>query len=70
MERLLLVNQGHTRRFIIEPAKLEGWVIREELDSRVLNRSRYQDWHRVERAVRVKIEALEREGWSLQTAAV
>mgnify|MGYP000061768484 CR=1 FL=1 len=62
----LLTHKGHIRRFVIEPAKLEGWVVREELDSAVLDRSRFGDWHRLERAVRTKISMLEREGWGLQ----
>ena len=61
-----LTHRGHTRRFIIEHAKLEGWVVKEELDSRVLNRTRYRDWHRVEQAVRMQVTLLERDGWDLQ----
>lgn len=61
----LLIHEGHTRRFVIETGALEGWVVKEELDSQVLNRSRYRDWHRVEQAVRLKISLLEREGWAI-----
>lgn len=65
MYEQLLTHNGRTRRFVIEHAALEGWVMREELDSRVLNRSRYSDWHRVEQAVHFKISLLQREGWDL-----
>jgi hypothetical protein len=61
-----LTHAGHTRRFLIEHATLEGWIVKEELDSEVLNRTRYSDWHRVEQAVRMQVTRLERDGWDLQ----
>ena len=65
-----LTQHGHTRRFIIEHASPEGWVVEEELDSEVLNRRQYKDWHRVERAVRMQVSVLEQHGWDLQQATV
>jgi len=64
-----LTHQGRTRRFVIEHAALEGWVVKEELDDHVLDRSRYSDWHRVEQAVRMKVSMLQREGWDLAQAS-
>jgi hypothetical protein len=61
-----LTHAGHTRRFIVEHAQREGWVVMEELDSQVLTRTSYRDWHRVEQAVRVQVTRLERDGWNLQ----
>lgn len=69
MYEQLLTHAGHTRRFVIEHASLEGWVVEEELDSEVLNRSRYSDWHRVEQAVRLKVTRLQLEGWDLAQAS-
>ncbi|MEX2273025.1 MAG: hypothetical protein WD690_16240 [Vicinamibacterales bacterium] len=65
----LLTHRGRIRRFVIEHANLEGWVVKEELDDQVLNRSRYSDWHRVEQAVRMKVSRLQAEGWDLAHAS-
>lgn len=69
MYEQLLTHRGRTRRFVIEHATLEGWVVKEELDSEVLNRSCYSDWHRVEQAVRLKVSRLQLEGWDLAHAS-
>jgi hypothetical protein len=39
-----------THRFVITDTHGSGWEVREEQDSRVISRVRYNDWHRVERA--------------------
>jgi hypothetical protein len=39
-----------THRFVITNAHGSGWEVREEQDSQVISRVRYNDWHRVERA--------------------
>ncbi|HUF23311.1 MAG TPA: hypothetical protein VMN81_04215 [Vicinamibacterales bacterium] len=62
----LLTHRGHIRRLIIADAHAGGWEITEELDSRLLSRSRYRDWHRVEQAVRLKVSRLEQDGWSVE----
>lgn len=44
-----------------------GWEVREEQNSEVIRRERYQDWHRVERARRaldVQLTTLRDEGWT------
>lgn len=46
----LLRKAEQTRRFTIIDTEPSGWEVREERDSRVIRRVRYNDWHRVERA--------------------
>lgn len=56
----------HTRRYSIAQTDA-GWEVREERDSAVVKRVRYQDWHRVERAIRtitIELDDLQRQGWS------
>jgi hypothetical protein len=56
----------HTRRYSIA-ATDAGWEVREERDSEVVRRERYQDWHRVERARRsitIELTDLREKGWS------
>ena len=48
-----LRNSTHVRRFAIDHLTPSGWEVREELDSAVVWRAVYDDWHRVERATRV-----------------
>src|SRR4028118_278032 len=42
---------GHTRRFVLASLQTEGWELRVEQDSAIVRRTRYTDWHRVERAL-------------------
>ena len=63
-----LTHAGHTRCFVITSLQSEGWEVRVEEDSRVLRRSRYTDWHRVERAIASlerEVEALTAGGWHI-----
>lgn len=56
----------HTRHYSIA-ATAEGWEVREERDSEVVRRERYQDWHRVERARRsitMELTDLRAKGWA------
>lgn len=60
-----LRNADHTRRYSIAETP-GGWEVRRELDSQVLRRVEYQDWHRVERALRsitLEVSQLEAAGW-------
>jgi hypothetical protein len=60
-----LRNAEHTCRYSIRSTKT-GWEVREELDSKVVRQTQYQDWHRVERARQVfalKFEGLRSQGW-------
>ena len=61
--------QEQTRRYSIEQTDA-GWEVREERDSALVKQVRYQDWHRVERAIRtiaVELNDLQRQGWSETT---
>ena len=63
-----LTYAGHIRRFTIREASGSGWEVREERGSRVVRRVRYDDWHRVERALftmRLQVMELEENGWRL-----
>jgi hypothetical protein len=61
-----LVNGPHVRSFQIQPTSPDGWIASEEADQHVVQRWRYTDWHRVERAVlrfRSAAAELRRAGW-------
>ena len=61
-----LFNGGHTREFVVDDARDDGWEVLEAEDNHVVKRARLHDWHRVESAMmRFGIEAmqLERNGW-------
>jgi len=61
-----LRKADHIRRYSIQ-ATSAGWEVREEQDSEIVRHSYYQDWHRVERALRsfsLKLNVLREEGWS------
>ena len=60
-----LTQAGHILRFSITEGD-RGWEVREEQDSRVVRRVRYNDWHRVERAllsISARVIELEEGGW-------
>ncbi len=61
-----LTQAGHTRRFSVQRVPDDGWEVVEEADSRVIRRTQYHDWHRVERALAdmsETVRALEDQGW-------
>jgi hypothetical protein len=61
-----LTHAGHTRHFSVSPPSAAGWEVVVEQDREVVRRSRYSDWHRVERAVGAlerEVEELESQGW-------
>ena len=63
----ILRRAAHVRRFTITPAPSFGWEVRDEVDSHVIKRRRYDDWHRVERArLTFAVEAVELRdaGWT------
>ena len=56
----------HVRRYTIQTTTT-GWEVRQEQDSDVVLQTRYQDWHRVERAQRAiiaEMRSLRDEGWT------
>jgi hypothetical protein len=61
-----LFNEGHTREFVVDSARDDGWEVREERDNRVVRRAQLHDWHRVENAMMrfgIEVMQLERNGW-------
>ena len=55
-----------TRRYSIAQTD-SGWEVREERDSELIKQVCYQDWHRVERAMRsitIQLNDLQSKGWS------
>lgn len=61
-----LKHSGHIRRFVVRDTGATGWEVREEQDDQILRQVRYNDWHRVERALAVfslEVSNLERQGW-------
>jgi hypothetical protein len=47
----LFRKAAQTRRFSIVDTGSDGWEVREEQNTRVVRIVRYDDWHRVERAL-------------------
>jgi hypothetical protein len=67
MYALALRNDLHVRRFTVQHMSPAGWAIIDQCDADVLKAARYDDWHRVERAmVDFAIEAagLRERGWT------
>jgi hypothetical protein len=61
-----LRRDGHTRRYEINEHG-GGWHVRALLDCDVLKTARYDDWHRVERAMLrfdLEVSALQDAGWT------
>lgn len=66
-----LTQAGHTRSFCVQAREADGWEVSIQQDSRVIRRTRYSDWHRLERAlslVRREVAALEDQGWRADRA--
>jgi hypothetical protein len=42
---------SQTKRFSVTESGSAGWEVREEEDSQLVRSVRYDDWHRVERAL-------------------
>ena len=60
-----LTNDGHVHRFVVTQNH-KGWEVREEEDSIILRAAHREDWHRVERDIRlfdIRALALKGEGW-------
>jgi hypothetical protein len=43
-------DEGHVYRLVIDPGGPYGWDVRVERDEKVVWKTHYTDWHRVERA--------------------
>ena len=61
-----LTDGAHGRRFNVEKTPTDGWRIRDERDSKVVRNVTYDDWHRVELAIKgfsAEAAQLKRHGW-------
>jgi hypothetical protein len=63
---LNLTDGSHHRHFAVERAPNLGWRIRDESDTEVVRDATFDDWHRVELAIRgftAEAAMLVRHGW-------
>ena len=63
---LNLTDGEHHRHFAVERAPNLGWSIRDESDTDVIRQATFDDWHRVELAIRgftAEAAVLARHGW-------
>ena len=63
---LILTDGAHRRHFAVERAPQLGWRIRDESDAQVIRQATFDDWHRVELAIRgftAEAAILTRHGW-------
>jgi hypothetical protein len=61
-----LIRQAETRRFTVTTRPNSGWEVRDESDRGVIRCDHYDDWHRVERALRafaIEARSLSASGW-------
>lgn len=61
-----LTDGAHYRRLAVERSTELGWSVREESDTTIVRQATYDDWHRVELAIRgfaLEAAALTRLGW-------
>lgn len=69
---MLQLSRGEQTRQYVVRDRIEGWELEERENWRTIRSVRYQDWHRVERAIaviRFEAESLERDGWILKSEA-
>jgi hypothetical protein len=58
-----------TRQLVLSRAAGGGWEFRDEMNDHPVQTARYEDWHRVERALALinrTVERLQAEGWMLR----
>jgi len=63
-----LSREDHVRRYRITHTGPEGWEVCLEEDSSLRRQDRYQDWHRVERALaqfQKEVDELTDSGWRI-----
>jgi len=63
-----LTDGSHTRQFVVERAPNEGWRVRDQRDAEVIRQVTYEDWHRVELAIRgftAEAAQLTQRGWRI-----
>ena len=60
----------HIRHYSVSVASPSGWEVRREEDSELTMNNRYEDWHRVERAIAAfqrEVLRLTESGWTVLT---
>jgi hypothetical protein len=61
-----LRHANHTRHYSVLPLERAGWEVRLEEDRELTRHARYDDWHRVERALatfQLEVSRLRASGW-------
>ena len=61
----------HVREYSVSARQGAGWEVKLEEDQTLTRRTRYRDWHRVERALvrfRREVADLTAQGWQVQQA--
>ncbi|MEO6212441.1 MAG: hypothetical protein ABIP65_02325 [Vicinamibacterales bacterium] len=67
-----LTLRGQARQFCVTTAAASGWEIQVSEGDRVVRRTGYTDWHRLERgmnAIELEIAELEARGWHVSASA-
>ena len=71
MFSIRLQRAEHVRHYSIQPAHSAGWEVTLEEDRTLTRHVRYDDWHRVERALalfRQEVADLAAQGWEVQSS--
>ena len=66
MFSICLRHDDHTRQYSIAPLDGFGWEVKLQEDRQLTRVTRYDDWHRVERALalfRREVQELTARGW-------
>jgi glutamine synthetase adenylyltransferase len=66
-----LRRADHIRQYSIRSTRTAGWEVSLEEDRRLTRQMRYDDWHRVERALeqfRREVADLAAQGWEVQSS--
>jgi hypothetical protein len=68
MFSICLRHADHVRRYSVSTAQPSGWEMTLEHDRRLTRRLRFDDWHRVERAIAMlesEVSDLTARGWQI-----
>jgi hypothetical protein len=71
MFHLRLQLAEHIRQYSVSSASPSGWDVQLEEDSELRVNQRYEDWHRVERAIAAfqrDVQLLTERGWTIVEA--
>ena len=71
MLSITLRRADHVRHYSIRAIRHAGWEVKLEEDRTLKHHIRYDDWHRVERAVelfRREVAGLTAQGWVVEAA--